>query len=75
MQKKMPFFLSKNLVIFPARNDEKINLSTLIKSFFDRRVEKRRLSGELRRGFSRKYIGKWQKSDGQFIFYRSQYNI
>ncbi len=37
-------------------NDEKINLSTMIKQFFERR------------GFSKKYIEKWQRQKCRFIF-------
>ena len=55
-----------------VRNDEKINLPNMIKPFFDRRVEKRRLSGAIRiavatRLFNEVYR-KMAKLDGKFIF-------
>jgi len=49
------------------RNDEKINLPNMIKPFFDRRGEKRRLSGAKTRLFNEVYR-KMAKSDGKFIF-------
>jgi len=48
-------------------NDKKINLPTMIKPFFDRRVEKRSLSGAKPRLFKAVYR-KMAKSDGQFFF-------
>jgi len=53
--------------IFYLRNNEKINLPTPIKPFFDRRVEKRSLSGAKPRLFKEVYR-KMVKSDGKFIF-------
>ncbi len=50
------------------RNDEKINLPFMIKQFFDRRGEKRSLSGAKTRLFNEVYR-KILKSECKFIFF------